>query len=93
MNTTDQLSMITESTFDKRMRRSMERLEERLARGERTVEIDIRELLHLIGLITSLDEGHRRLEAILFQRVKLWDDYNSAHLQPIVVPRGPVDKT
>lgn len=89
MKTSDKLSMITESTFDRHMRRSMERLEEKLNRGERTIEIDIYELLHIFSRMQGLEEDRRRMEAMVYHRLKYLDDHfmmSTMPTQRIVVP-------
>jgi hypothetical protein len=94
MNTNDRLTMITESTFDRHMKKSMERLEEMLHRGERVVEVDIREMLHILGRTVSLAEDRARMEAILFGNLNSYrDHFNRSVSTPCKVPVDPLDQS
>lgn len=90
----DQMTMITESTFDPHMRRTMERLEEKLHHGETTVTFDIREALHIFSKMVALEDGRRRAEEMLYRTFKGYSDFYNAspHLQPILMPKDAVIK-
>lgn len=84
MMTDDQMSMITESTFDSHMRRTMERLEEKLHSGEREVSLDIHEFLHILSRMVSLEQERDRMAQMLFRTFKGYSDhFNLTPAQPL----------
>lgn len=87
MQTDDRMTLITESTFEPHMRRTMERLEEMLHRGETTVTFDIHEALHIFGKMIGLDQQRQRLEEMLYRTFKGYSDhFNASVNQRIVMP-------
>src|SRR5271163_1959803 len=75
MNTNDRISMITESTLDSRMKRTMERLEERLNGGNRTVEVDIHEFLHILSRMIGLEQDRNRMQEMLYRQFRGYSDH------------------
>lgn len=75
MMTDDPVTLITESTFDSFLRRYMERLEERIHRGEREVTIDIRELLHLLSRLVGTERDRQHLQEMLYRTFKGYSDH------------------
>lgn len=88
----DEMSMIYESTFDSRMRRTMERIEEMMHRGEQTITLDIREYQHILGVMVGLERDRLRIENVLFGSFQgLRQSFNSQPGSPIVIrdPKEP----
>lgn len=92
MMTDDQLTLITEGTYDPSLRRSMERLEERLHRGDRVVEMDIRELLHLFSRMVATERDRQRAYEMLNSAFSGYRNYFNAHYQPPPLVREPEKK-
>ncbi len=92
MFTDDPTTLIYESTFDNHMRRTMERVEEMIHRGEQTITLDIREYQHILGKMVGMERDRLRIENVLFgsyQNLRNW--FNAQPGQPIVVrdPKAP----
>ena len=79
----DQMTMITESTFEPHMRRTMERLEEKLHRGETTVTFDIREALHIFSKMVALEQDRRRTQEMLYRTFKGYSDHYNMSVNPL----------
>jgi hypothetical protein len=78
--------MIYESTFDERMRRTMDRIEEKIQRGEREITLDIHEFQHILGSMVSLNRDRLRVENVLFGTFQsLRQSFNSQPGVPIVM--------
>lgn len=82
----EEVSMITESTFEPRMRRTMERLEEKLHRGETTVHWDIREALHIISRMVALEQDCARAYSMIYGQFKDYRDHFNLRAQSSIVP-------
>lgn len=81
-------TLISESTFESNMRRTMDCLEEKLHRGETTVQLDIREFLHILSRMVTLHQDRLRVEAMLFGNfTELRNWYNLQPPAPQVIAR------
>ena len=84
--TDDKVTLIYESTFDRSMRRTMERVEEAIQRGEREITLDIREFQHILGTMIGLEHDRIRLENVLFGSFQsLRQTFNSQPGTPTVL--------
>ena len=82
----DKQSLIYESTFDEHMRRTMDRIEETISRGDREIALDVREFQHILGRMVGLERDRLRLENVLFGNYRNFrNNFNSQPGQPIVV--------
>jgi hypothetical protein len=89
---TENMGLIYESTFDSSMRRTMERVEEMIQRGQQEITLDIREYQHILGRMVSLERDRMRVESVLFGSFQsLRQSFNSQPGTPIVIrdPREP----
>lgn len=66
MSYTGEPTLIYQSTFDASMRKTMERVEEMIARGEREITLDIREFQHILGRMVGLERDRLRVENVLY---------------------------
>ena len=85
-------NMIYESTYDDRMRRTMDELEEMLQSGRSTITLDIREFQHIIATMVSLNRDRLRMENVLFgkyQSMRQSFNLNPAVPQIIKDPKEP----
>ena len=83
---TDRQSLIYESTFDEHMRRTMDRVEEMIHRGDREITLDVREFQHILGRMVSLERDRLRLENVLFGSYQNYrSNFNLQPGQPIVI--------
>ena len=79
-------SLIYESTFDAHMRRTMDRVEEKIQRGEREITLDIREFQHILGTMVSLEHDRLRMENVLFGSFQsLRQSFNSQPGTPVII--------
>ena len=85
----DDMGMIFESTFEPSMRRTMERLEEMRARGEKTVTLDINEALHIFGKMVALNQDVLRVQAMLYNNFELLRKYYNSHVQIPLIYSSP----
>lgn len=87
----DSMSLIYESTFERRMQRTMDRVEEMIHRGEREITLDIREYQHILALMVSMERDRLRIENVLFGSYQNYRNaFNTLPGAPIVI-RDPKD--
>ena len=92
MNTDDIPTMIYESTVDRQMTRTMERVEEMIHDGKREITLDIHEFQHILGMVVSLEHDRLRLENMLFGTLtSLRQSFNNRPSVPQIIrdPRQP----
>ena len=71
----ESVSLISEGTSDPFYQRTMERLEEKLRRGETDVTFDTYEALHLFSRLIALERDRRHLQEMLYRTFKGYSDH------------------